>query len=115
MHNKNKKFEFRKIRVRTKVYGTPDRPRLSVCRTSKHMYTQLVDDTKGMTLASASTLNADTKKGGNIDAAKKIGKQIAEKAKSINIQKIVFDRGGRVYHGRVKAVAEGAREGGLQF
>ena len=109
------RYEFRKLRSRRKVFGTPERPRLSVYRSSKHIYAQLVDDVKGHTLASASTVEADGKAGATVDSAKTVGKQIAEKAKTIKVQQVVFDRGGHPYHGRIKAVADGAREAGLQF
>jgi len=103
-------------RVRGKIHGTATCPRLSVNRSLKNIYAQLIDDDKGVTLASASTVEKDfTEYGGNIDAAKKIGKLIAERATAKGIEKCVFDRGGNIYHGRVQALAEGAREGGLKF
>lgn len=93
------------------------RPRLSVHRTNKGMYAQIIDDLRGVTLASASTLDKDfgLDKGGNVEAATKVGKLIAERAKQAGVEKVQFDRGQYLYHGRVKAVAEGAREGGLDF
>lgn len=93
------------------------RPRLSVHRTNKGIYAQVIDDLKGVTLAAASSLDKELglKHGGNIDAAQKVGKLIAERAKKAGISKVQFDRGSYLYHGRVKAVAEGAREGGLDF
>lgn len=93
------------------------RPRLSVHRTNKQVYVQVIDDVKGVTLASASTLDKDlgVKNGGNIEAAQKVGKLIAERAKKVGVGKVQFDRGSFPYHGRVKALAEGAREGGLEF
>lgn len=93
------------------------RPRLSVHRTNKAIYAQVIDDLQGVTLAAASTLDKDLKlkNGGNIEAAQKVGKLIAERAKKVGISKVQFDRGSYLYHGRVKAVAEGAREGGLDF
>lgn len=93
------------------------RPRLSVHRTNKAIYAQIIDDLKGITLVSASTLDKDLdlKNGGNIEAAQKVGKLVAERAKKAGVTKVQFDRGSYVYHGRVKAVAEGAREGGLDF
>ncbi len=107
------------LRIRKRIQGTPERPRLAVYRSLKHMYAQLIDDVKGVTLVSASTLEAGIKDqiayGGNIDAAKKVGELLAKKAIEKGITNVVFDRGGNLYHGRVKAVAEGAREGGLQF
>ena len=93
------------------------RPRLSVHRTNQHIYAQVIDDVKGATLASASTLDADLKSDAtsNIDAASKVGKLIAERAKAAGVETVVFDRGGFLYHGRVKALAEAARDGGLSF
>jgi large subunit ribosomal protein L18 len=106
-------------RVRTRVSGTPERPRLCVYRSLGHIYVQVIDDSTGKTLASASSVDGETKKslkgGGNIAAAKVIGKTVAERAKSAGISKVVFDRGGYKYHGRVKALADAAREAGLQF
>jgi len=106
-------------RVRTKVSGTPERPRLCVYRSIGHIYVQVIDDRSGKTLVSASSVDAETKKnlkgGGNVAAAKVIGKTIADRAKSAGISKVVFDRGGYKYHGRVKALADAAREAGLQF
>lgn len=93
------------------------RPRLSVHRTNKEIYAQVIDDIKGITLAAASTLDKDLgiKNGGNADAASKVGKLVAERAKKAGVEKVQFDRGSFLYHGRIKALAEGAREGGLQF
>jgi large subunit ribosomal protein L18 len=106
-------------RVRTRVMGTTERPRLCVYRSLGHIYTQVIDDRTGQTLASASSVDKETKKnlkgGGNIAAAKVIGKAIAERAKVAGVSKVVFDRGGYKYHGRVKALADAAREAGLQF
>jgi large subunit ribosomal protein L18 len=106
-------------RVRTKVTGTTERPRLSVYRSLDHIYAQVIDDHSGKTLVSASSVDTDTKKnlkgGGNVAAAKVIGKAIAERAKAAGVTKVVFDRGGYKYHGRVKALADAAREAGLQF
>ena len=103
-------------RVRGKVSGTPERPRLDVFRSSKHIYAQIIDDTTGNTLAAASSLDKGfDANGGNIDAASKVGEAIAKKALEKGIREVVFDRGGFVYHGRVKALAEGARKGGLQL
>jgi len=105
--------------VRRNITGTAERPRLSVFRSSKHIYAQLVDDLSGVTLAAASSRTADVKKtvayGGNVKAAKAVGKQLAAVAKGKGIAKAAFDRGHYRYHGRVKALADGAREGGLQF
>ncbi|MFZ5752935.1 MAG: 50S ribosomal protein L18 [Bacillota bacterium] len=107
------------LRIRKRIQGTLERPRLAVYRSLKHMYAQLIDDVKGVTLVSASTLETGIKEqienGGNMDAAKKVGELLAKKAIEKGITNVVFDRGGNLYHGRVKAVAEGAREGGLQF
>ena len=107
------------VRVRKKVSGTPGRPRLNVFRSLNHIYAQVVDDTAGATLVSASTLDAALKdtlpSGGNKEAAKAVGLLIAKKAIDKGIDKVVFDRGGYLYHGRVKELAEGAREGGLIF
>ena len=104
-------------RIRKKVEGTTERPRLSVYRSLNHIYVQIIDDTKGATLCSASTVEKDLKgkSGGNIDAAKAVGKLIAERARSKGIETVVFDRGGYLYHGRVKSLAEAAREAGLKF
>jgi large subunit ribosomal protein L18 len=106
-------------RVRTKVTGTPERPRLCVYRSVGHIYVQVIDDRGGRTLCSASSVDKETKKGlkggGNIAAAKNIGKIIAERAQAAGVSKVVFDRGGYKYHGRVKALADAAREAGLQF
>ncbi len=105
------------VRVRKKVAGTAAKPRLNVYRSSKHIYAQLVDDDKGATLASASSLSKDFsgKHGANKEAAREVGKLIAKLAKAKSIEKAVFDRGGYLYHGRIKELAEGAREGGLKF
>ena len=103
-------------RVRGKISGTAERPRLSVFRSENNIYAQVIDDVAGKTLASASTVEkAFEGNGGNVDAAKKIGAAIAERALQKGIEEVVFDRGGYIYHGRVKALAEGAREGGLKF
>ena len=103
-------------RVRGKISGTPERPRLSVFRSENHIYAQIIDDVAQCTLCSASTVEKGFEgNGGNCDAAKKIGALIAERALKKGIEEVVFDRGGYIYHGRVKALAEGAREGGLKF
>ena len=103
-------------RVRGKVSGTAECPRLNVFRSSANIYAQIIDDTKGVTLCSASTLDKDFEgNGGNKEAARKVGKKIAEIALSKGIEEVVFDRGGYIYHGRVQELAEGAREGGLKF
>lgn len=106
----------RHTRVRSKVTGTPECPRLDVFRSLQNIYAQIIDDTTGTTLVSASTTEKDfTEYGGNKDAARKVGKLLAERALEKNIKDVVFDRGGYVYHGRVEQLAEGAREGGLNF
>jgi large subunit ribosomal protein L18 len=109
----------RRRHVRRSIFGTAERPRLSVFRSSKHIYAQLIDDLKGVTVAAASSQSKDVRAnmpyGGNIKAATVVGKQLAEAAKSKGINKAAFDRGHYRYHGRVKALADGAREGGLQF
>ncbi len=103
-------------RVRGKISGTAERPRLCVFRSENHIYAQIIDDVAGNTLVSASTVEKSFEgKGSNIEAAKKIGAVIAERALKKGIEDVVFDRGGYIYHGRVKALAEGAREGGLKF
>ena len=103
-------------RVRAKISGTPERPRLNVFRSKQNIYAQIIDDVAGVTLVSASTVEKDFDGyGGNKEAARKVGKLIAERAKAKGIDAVVFDRGGYVYHGRVAELAEGAREGGLEF
>jgi len=104
-----------KLGVRKKVEGTADRPRLSVFRSNKGIYAQVIDDIKGHTLAAASSVELDKKGGVNLNISKSVGKKVAEKAIANGIQQIVFDRNGYLYHGNVKALAEGAREGGLKF
>ncbi|MCL2368158.1 MAG: 50S ribosomal protein L18 [Oscillospiraceae bacterium] len=112
----NKQRKRRHRRVRGKVTGTPSRPRLNVFRSKAHIYAQVIDDTTGVTLCSASSIEKDfSEAGGNKEAAKKIGEAIAQRAKDKGIEVVVFDRGGYLYHGRVQALAEGAREAGLQF
>ncbi len=106
----------RHVRVRTKISGTTDCPRLAVCKTNKNIIAQVIDDTKGETLAYVSTLDNDIKiKKANIEAAKEVGTAIAKKALAKNIKTVVFDRGGYIYHGVVKELAEAAREAGLDF
>jgi large subunit ribosomal protein L18 len=102
-------------RIRQKMAGTAERPRLNVYRSLSHIYAQVIDDQKGETLASASTLALKLKTGGNVAAAKEIGKAVAEQAVKQGIKKVVFDRGGYLYHGRIKALADAAREAGLEF
>lgn len=104
-----------KRRVRAKVYGTPERPRLCVFRSNKYIYTQLIDDNAGKTLLTASYKDLDGSIDNKTDMSKKVGVKIAEKALGKGIENVVFDRNGYLYHGRVKAVADGAREGGLKF
>ncbi len=117
MANTNiKKAMLRKriARVRKHLSGVPERPRLRVTRSAKHIYAQLIDDTTGHTLASSSSRKL-SQYGGNIEAAKLVGKEIGEKAKALSIMQAAFDRGGRPFHGRIKALADAAREAGLQF
>jgi large subunit ribosomal protein L18 len=106
------------VRIRKKLRGTTERPRLAIFRSSAHIYAQVIDDTKGMTLVSASSIEKALEpavKGGTVAAAKEIGKRVAERAKEKGVAKVVFDRGGYLYHGRVKALADAAREAGLEF
>ncbi len=111
--------ERRKRRIRSKVAGTSERPRLSVFRSAKHIYAQVIDDESGKTLAAVSTLTKDVKGGigeaNKTDAAKKVGEQIAKACLSKGVKQVVFDRGGYMYHGRVSALAEAARKAGLEF
>ena len=103
-------------RIRRKLQGTTERPRLAIFRSVAHIYAQVIDDTKGVTVVSASSVDKDGRtNGGNVAAAKTIGKLVAERAKEKGIAKVVFDRGGYPYHGRVKALADAAREAGLEF
>jgi len=117
--SKNERRLRRHRRIRKKVFGTPERPRLCVFRSNKHIYAQVIDDTIGHTLVSASTLDPELReklqKTWNKEAAREVGKLIARRALEKGIKKVVFDRGGYKYHGRVKELAEGAREGGLVF
>jgi len=117
--DKNKARLKRHLRVRKKISGTAERPRLSVFRSSKHIYAQLIDDVKGVTLASASTLDKELasqiKNGGNVESAAKVGELIAKRAKEKGYELVVFDRGGYLYHGRIQALADAAREAGLKF
>lgn len=122
MSNKTSKNDARlkrQIRVRKKVKGTTERPRLNVFKSSRHIHAQIIDDTTGVTLVAASTISPDVKSdlvySGNVDAAKKVGAAIAKKAIEKNIVSVVFDRNGFLYHGRVKALADAARENGLSF
>ncbi len=112
----NKQRLLRHKRVRAKISGTAERPRLDVFRSNKHIYAQIIDDEAGKTLCSASTLDKEFEGyGGNKDAAEKVGRLVAERALELGIKTVVFDRGGYVYHGRVLALAEGARAAGLDF
>ena len=120
MINKVSRNDMRKerhTRIRTSVYGTETRPRLNVFRSNANITAQIINDEQGITLVSASSLDKELnlKNGGNIEAAKIIGAEIAKRAKEKNIKEVVFDRGGYLYHGRVKALAEAARENGLEF
>ena len=106
----------RHVRVRGKIYATTSRPPMNLLRSTANIYAQIIDDVNGATLVSASTVEKDFEGAtGNCEAAKKVGQLIAERAKAKDIEEVVFDRGGYVYHGRVAALAEGAREGGLKF
>ena len=111
--------EKKHMRMRGHIHGTAERPRLAVFRSNKHMYAQIIDDVKGVTLVSASTLQAEVKEGleytDTVEAAAKVGKVIGEKALNAGIKEVVFDRGGFVYHGKIKALADAAREAGLAF
>ncbi|MBI4710134.1 MAG: 50S ribosomal protein L18 [Nitrospirae bacterium] len=116
---KNDARERRHERARKKIYGTSERPRLNIFKSLKHVYAQIIDDSKGATLAAASSQSKDFSKkiktGGNIAAAKEVGTLVAKKAVEKGIKKVVFDRGGYPYHGRVKTLADAAREAGLEF
>jgi large subunit ribosomal protein L18 len=113
------KLHRRQHRVRQRIFGTAARPRLNVYRSKGHIYAQIIDDTNGHTLAAASTLDATLRKTlkstSTIEAAKAVGKLLADRAKTAKVGAVVFDRGGRLYHGRIKALADASREGGLQF
>ena len=115
--NKNATRLKRHTRVRKKVVGTPERPRLNVYRSTNHIYAQIIDDSAGRTLAAAASVDKKLglKSGGNIDAAKAVGRAVAEKAKEAGVTKVVFDRGGYLYHGRIANLADAAREAGLEF
>jgi len=102
-------------RIRRRMQGTAERPRLNVYRSLNHIYAQIIDDADGRTLVSASTLAGKEKTGGNVAAAKEVGKQVAAKALEKGIKRVVYDRGGYLYHGRIRALAEAAREAGLEF
>lgn len=113
--NKNKQRLHRHIRIRAKIAGTADRPRISVYRSNKFIYASLIDDTTGTTLASSSSAKLGLENPSNCEAAAKVGADLAEKAKALKIEKVVFDRSGYLYHGQVKALAEACREAGLAF
>ncbi len=116
---KAKRLQRRHFSVRKSLFGSVERPRLSVYRSGKHIYAQVINDFEGRTLAAASSVHDDVrgelKTGANVEAAKRVGKAIAERAKAVGVQAVAFDRGGRQYHGRIKALADAAREGGLKF
>lgn|SRR5690625_2998648 len=116
---KNKSRQKRHLRVRKRISGTAARPRLNVFRSGKHIYAQLINDVEGVTLTAASTLDKEISEqlstGGNIEAAQKVGTLIGERAKKAGISSVVFDRGGYLYHGRIKSLADAAREAGLEF
>lgn len=115
---KNASRKARHLRVRKKISGTPERPRLSIYKSNANIYAQIVDDTTGKTLASASTLDKDLREqnlNANIESAKKVGELVAKRALDSGIKKVVFDRSGYIYHGKVKELAESAREAGLEF
>ncbi len=105
----------RHARLRKRISGTPEKPRLSVYRSLKHISAQIIDDTTGKTLVAASSLEKDLKATGNVEGAKLVGKALAERAKTAGLSAVIFDRGGFKYHGRVASLAEGAREAGLEF
>ena len=113
--DKNKTRQRRHERIRNKVIGTETCPRLNVFRSNANIAVQIIDDTKGNTLVSCSSMDLKLANGGNVEAAKAVGAEIANRAKAKNIENVVFDRGGYIYHGRVKALAEATREGGLKF
>lgn len=114
-----KRLDRRKLRIRGKISGTPQKPRLSVSRTNKHIYAQIIDDVNGKTLASASDIDKEIKgsisAGSKTEVAKTVGKVLAERANKANVTDVVFDRNGLIYHGRVKTLADSARESGLKF
>jgi large subunit ribosomal protein L18 len=119
MANREELRQARHTRVRKKVVGSPERPRLNVYRSLSHIYAQIVDDEEGKTLVAASTLDPEVKgqvkSGGNVEAAKAVGELVAKRAQEKGIKQVVFDRGGYIFHGRVKTLAEAARSGGLEF
>lgn len=113
--SKNQERTRRHLRVRRKVSGTPECPRLNVFRSNAHIHAQIIDDVNGVTLVSANSVEMKLENGGNIEAAKAVGAEVAKRALAKNITTVVYDRGGYVYHGRVEALAEAAREAGLKF
>jgi len=113
--SRNEQRKIRHARVRNKVSGTSECPRLNVFRSNSHIFAQIINDEEGITLVSSSSQSLKIKNGGNVEGATLVGKDIAEKAKKKNIEKVVFDRGGYLYHGRVEALADAARENGLEF
>jgi large subunit ribosomal protein L18 len=115
--NKNAARKKRHARVRRNLSGTAERPRLNIFRSAKHIYAQLIDDVNHVTIVSASTIDKELglENGGNVDAAKQVGEAVAKRANEKGIKEVVFDRGGYLYHGRVKALADAAREAGLEF
>ncbi|AWB47058.1 50S ribosomal protein L18 [Paenibacillus sp. CAA11] len=117
--DKNKARLKRHLRVRKKIQGTAERPRLNVYRSAKHIYAQIIDDVAGVTLASASTVDKELSKeignGGNVESARKVGELIAKRGQEKGVKNVVFDRGGYLYHGRIQALADAAREAGLEF
>ena len=113
--SKNDERLRRHARVRNKISGTAECPRLNVFRSNAHIHAQIIDDTTGTTLVACSSVDMKLANGGNVEAAKTVGAELANRAQAKNIKKVVFDRGGYVYHGRVQALAEAAREGGLKF
>jgi large subunit ribosomal protein L18 len=119
MDKKHELRQRRHYRLRRRVTGTGERPRLAVFRSLKHIYAQIIDDSRGVTLAAASTMDSDVKAGvktgGDIEAAKAVGKLVAERGRSNGVSKVVFDRGGFAYHGRIASLADAAREAGLEF
>ena len=110
-----KRRQNRAFRIRKRVRGTPERPRITVYRTNMHIYAQLIDDENGRTLAEASSVTLKLPYGGNVEAAKKVGETLGQKAKDLKVERAGFDRGPYMYHGRVKALADAAREAGLKF
>ena len=117
-HDKNERRRIRKLRIRKRIRGSEQRPRLSVFRSSSHIYAQIIDDSRGLTLVAASSredLGARVEGAGKIAVSAAVGKVLAERAKEKGVARVCFDRGGYLYHGRVKALADGARAGGLEF